>query len=137
MRVIFAIETLILFAYSILFYSVPLGRHPHEPWHPFTSQANHAFVTYFRSCLYACIDFFLTSCRLVQRLANRRSLRTWDIATHIVLLVDLIFRRGFIREKSDFLMKFPTLAKFADVSQEYITRFAFASMIMIYLLNKY
>lgn len=47
-----------------------------------------------------------------------KSMRTWDSA--------LFFGRSdfstldFIREKSDFLMKFPTSGKFVDISQEYI-----------------
>lgn len=93
-------ESLIRLFYSVLFHST--GTHV-SPWHPFTLQANHTFVTYFRLRLYACIEFFLTSCRLMQCLP---SVGIWEHEISRIVLRLIWFFGVFFFEKSDFLTKF-------------------------------
>lgn len=61
----------------------------------------------------------------MQRLAKRRSLRTWDIAALFSGRSDFSVRLYPRKIRSSH--EIPTPGKFVDVSQEYITRFAFAT----------
>lgn len=90
-------------------YSVPLGRHPREPLTPFHFTGKSRICHVFPLALICMHRLFLnilssyaTSCQASES-ENMRYRRAHCSS------VDLIFRRGFIREKSDLLMKFQHL----------------------------
>lgn len=106
-----------------LFYSVPLGWHPCEPLTPFHFTGKSRICHVFPLALICMHEVFLN---ILSPCATLSRLRVWAESENMryrhvhCSSVDLIFRLGFIREKSDFLMKFPTSGRSVDVSQEYI-----------------
>lgn len=89
-----------------ILHSVSLGRHPREPLTPFhfagESRICHVFPL---ALIYACTEFFLTSCRLVQHLP---SVGVWE---HEISSRALFFGRSDFSARGSFFEKNSTLSR--------------------------